>query len=972
MDKTTEILEIFINSQLTYSFGWTLLHSFWQCFAIALVLKLSLRLTRHYSANVRYLQSIAAMSLCTLLSIFTFVSYYQSYADIGQLALSAHNEIAQVHQQTLWTRIFTSINPYLQYIVSVWLIGVSVQTMRYLVDFSLSQRLKNAGCLCLPSEWQTQLEKLAFDMKVKTSIQFKLSHNVSVPCVIGHLKPVVLLPVGLFTHLSSEQVEVIVMHELAHIKRHDYLVNLFQCSFKTLFFFNPIVMWISNTIDIERENACDDIALENCGNPILFANTLSQFAEIESQHSLVMAANKDSYFLLARVKRLFNKPNNLSSAMEGAVSAMCILFLSLAASVNAQTTPLLTSPSEMTIIPGTDAPQIEEAKENLPVNMPIQHRLVQAALSIRASGTSSEQSNADVNRTKAVTRNAETVEEANTPEAVTQTSDRVEEIEQTHAQSKKAPNNSDISVARVLRDSASDFIAQENPKLALPKTSFDLQPEQVEPEEQTTEQLYRVVDTELKNLIVNDTEAFSAFNGVSLRLEDLSSVAIDSEDKAWQAQLEAFLPDIEKIIGKQISRQNKAYTSVKNARLLEGVLSIASIKHRTGLLHLSYSQRKKYTSHKLHVQVNIALNDPDTGKRIGIAEDTFYFVRPHLKSKMDNGSVYFVKRLQKNFWNRLVKTSAGKIASVMNNMKHSELARMEGHDGQSLDNLIFESDLHIEQEGRYFQVNNASYERVIIKDPEQFNHFQGIQFSTLETNHTAISAVSSGWKERTEAYFPELEKLFSEKIEVLNSELNELPESDKLLAKIKIQHINYYRQARFRSVHFNYLPEDKNSVLDFDWHKPSLSQRDHAYSTLTSSGARAFSGNKNNHRGLRGPGDALPRLVNVLVHIELVDPVSQKTIGLIEHVFYSAHKMFDSGPVRKSWNRGKQEFYWLKIRDYLLENTQPVLTNIKKQQTVEIEHHQQISPISVNEGDEGINLSSITTQKRTKREISAI
>src|ERR1700749_4616836 len=118
--------------------------------------------------------------------------------------------------------------------------------------------------------WNERMQQLAALMGIRQTISLLESGIAKVPMVIGHLKPVILIPIGLLTALSAEEVEAILVHELAHIKRRDYLVNMLQSLMEIIFFFNPAVLWISQLIKTERENCCDDMVVEQSSNRISY------------------------------------------------------------------------------------------------------------------------------------------------------------------------------------------------------------------------------------------------------------------------------------------------------------------------------------------------------------------------------------------------------------------------------------------------------------------------------------------------------------------------------------------------------------------------------------------------------------------------------------------------------------------------------------------------------------------------------
>jgi hypothetical protein len=143
---------------------------------------------------------------------------------------------------------------------------------------------------------------------------------VHVPAVVGVLKPTVLIPASMITGLTTEQLDALIIHELAHIRRHDYLLNLIQTIIETLLFYHPVVWWVSHSIRVEREHCCDDLAVSNCCDPVVYAKALTSLEE--SRHASigwVMAADRGN--LLRRVERLLlpslTRSDNASRILAG-------------------------------------------------------------------------------------------------------------------------------------------------------------------------------------------------------------------------------------------------------------------------------------------------------------------------------------------------------------------------------------------------------------------------------------------------------------------------------------------------------------------------------------------------------------------------------------------------------------------------------------------------------------------------------
>jgi GWxTD domain-containing protein len=191
-----------------------------------------------------------------------------------------------------------------QWIAFAWLIGIALFQLRALGGWLAVSRLRRSGVFAPEHAWQARMNRLAADLFVKRPTLLLESAHTRVPVVIGHLKPVVLVPVGLLTGLPSAQVEAILLHELAHVRRHDYLINLLQTVVEGILFYHPAVWWISSTVRAERENCCDDLVVAVSGDAHQYAKALTALAESSSQ--LAMAASGSS--VVNRVRRLLQLP----------------------------------------------------------------------------------------------------------------------------------------------------------------------------------------------------------------------------------------------------------------------------------------------------------------------------------------------------------------------------------------------------------------------------------------------------------------------------------------------------------------------------------------------------------------------------------------------------------------------------------------------------------------------------------------
>jgi beta-lactamase regulating signal transducer with metallopeptidase domain len=295
-----------------------LFHSLWQGALIALLLKAILTLIGEEKARWRYLVSGVALAFVVAVPLLTGVylsretagpvtpdpATQQAAISAARLAMESGAELGSVAQPsaqsetTIWT--FGSIDSYL---MLFWFAGVLALSLRHLFGWRRARRLRHAGTSPVSAVWQERFDALRARLKVSRSVRLLRSSIIKVPCVVGWITPVILLPVATLANLKTSDIELIIAHELAHIRRHDVLINIVQTVLETLLFFNPAVWWISHQIRIERERCCDDIAVALAGDRIRYARALVSLEESRAA-TPGFAAAASGAGLIARVRRV--------------------------------------------------------------------------------------------------------------------------------------------------------------------------------------------------------------------------------------------------------------------------------------------------------------------------------------------------------------------------------------------------------------------------------------------------------------------------------------------------------------------------------------------------------------------------------------------------------------------------------------------------------------------------------------------
>lgn len=325
----------------------TLIHSLWQGILLAAVAGLIVICTRKASSALRYNLLISALLLFAIAVSATFVWQYQKSGGVA----AAQNFVQPIHEGNIviitnldahvapaphirfTDRVNNYLNDHHNTIVLIWFLIICARSMQLGVGLYGTYRLKTTRVFRLKGHWPEHMQQLADALGIKQTFTLLESGLAKVPMVIGHLKPVVLIPIGLLTALSAEEVEAILVHELAHIKRRDYLVNMLQSLMEIVLFFNPAVLWVSKLIKTERENCCDDLALAQNNNRINYIRALVSCEEYKSSvPAYAMAFPGGKLTLLDRVKRIAGNRNHSLNMFEKTVLAICLVALGLGVS----------------------------------------------------------------------------------------------------------------------------------------------------------------------------------------------------------------------------------------------------------------------------------------------------------------------------------------------------------------------------------------------------------------------------------------------------------------------------------------------------------------------------------------------------------------------------------------------------------------------------------------------------------------
>src|SRR5712691_11093604 len=298
-----------ISPEVLRTLGWTLLHFLWQGAGLAALFAVACAVCR--SASARYALAVGALVLMMVSPVVTF-SWSRAQANPAAqtgaegastwAGSSTQNANALSGSRAPVAESRTVPPMAMLWLVEAWFLGVLLLSLRTAGGLFLIERMRRKEIQPVGAELFARCVALQRKMGLDRVIRYCECHRLDAPAVLGWFRPVVLLPVRALTGLSEGQIEAVIAHELAHIRRFDSFVNLFQIATETLLFYHPAVWWVSQRIRAERENCCDDEAISICGDAVVYARALTLMEEWRTAPALMMAANRSP--LAERVVRL--------------------------------------------------------------------------------------------------------------------------------------------------------------------------------------------------------------------------------------------------------------------------------------------------------------------------------------------------------------------------------------------------------------------------------------------------------------------------------------------------------------------------------------------------------------------------------------------------------------------------------------------------------------------------------------------
>lgn len=350
--------------------AWTLIHFCWQAAAVAAVYRVLEFAFARRSAQSRYVAALSSLLLMFVLAAGTFAWEFRSDAtapitfanaaqDLAAPLAADFPQVAAPETRPGWvehrhTTLLTMLPRLTNLIDGLWLAGVLVLTIRSLGGWWYLRRLRLASIIEPPAAVVAAMQRVSAGLGLRRAIALRVSRAIDSPMTVGTLRAVVLLPLSAITSLGPDELEVVLAHELAHVRRADFFWNILQTIAETLFFFHPAVWWISSRIRHERELCCDDLTLSVCPNPVVYAHALYRLEEHRSRYlrlAMALDGHASRQTLLMRIARILGEPMtripsrrlrpfSLAAVVAGAVVLLIPAPHVLAKLVSAQSNPV--------------------------------------------------------------------------------------------------------------------------------------------------------------------------------------------------------------------------------------------------------------------------------------------------------------------------------------------------------------------------------------------------------------------------------------------------------------------------------------------------------------------------------------------------------------------------------------------------------------------------------------------------------
>lgn len=311
-------LQALVHTPFAAALGWTIFHSLWEGTVAALALAVALPVIR--SSRRRYGTACVALAAIVAAFVVTFWRVMPAGAEAHAAVIRTFGQAGSTDARLPEMFAEGRLAAMLPWLTPFWIAGMMIFHLRSVAGWAMARRLERAGACAASDEWQRRIGQLRERVSVSRPVRLLETALVQTPAVIGCLRPAIVVPIGMLTGMPAAQIDAILIHELAHVRRHDYLINLAQMVVEGFLFYHPAVWWISHVIRTERENCCDDLVVALNGSAHEYATALTALEENRwAANQAAMAANGG--VLMKRVRRLLDPKQSSRSLLTPALSA---------------------------------------------------------------------------------------------------------------------------------------------------------------------------------------------------------------------------------------------------------------------------------------------------------------------------------------------------------------------------------------------------------------------------------------------------------------------------------------------------------------------------------------------------------------------------------------------------------------------------------------------------------------------------
>ena len=313
-------MNVIINAFDWTVLGWTIIHFLWQGALIGLVTAMILALVPSRLAGFRYMTACLALGLCVLTFMITMTQLGQQIRPLERTAetIATQMKASETMETTNSAQSAEAMTLDVAGLVAIaWIVGVLLMSAHLIIQWRTTVRLRTGADVAIDSSWQTLFDQLKEQLGLSAGIRLLGSGIAETPMVLGWIRPVVLVPAAAFTNLTSEELKLVLLHELNHIRRMDHLINLLQSTAECLLFFHPVTWWLSNQIRNERELCCDDLTIQTMNQPRVFAQALFKLETLRLGHTkppLNTAVHATGGSLMSRITRMLETQNQTRTA----------------------------------------------------------------------------------------------------------------------------------------------------------------------------------------------------------------------------------------------------------------------------------------------------------------------------------------------------------------------------------------------------------------------------------------------------------------------------------------------------------------------------------------------------------------------------------------------------------------------------------------------------------------------------------